>query len=99
MSLRRLSSSGSVYTLTAGKTDLELGTATSNPAGLDCSGTCFSYFPKNQTVTLTASPATGHSFDGWSGACSGTRTCTLGITENRPVTANFGPPATLYGDL
>lgn len=88
-------SSGNVYSLTVSKTGLGSGTVTSNPAGITCGSTCFNYFPEDQTVTLTASPATGHSFAGWSGACSGTGTCVLSMTENRSVTANFSPPATL----
>ncbi len=41
------------------------------------------------SVTLTAYPSTGYNFTGWSGACSGTGSCTVSMTANRSVTANF----------
>jgi hypothetical protein len=43
----------------------------------------------NTSVTLTATPALGSIFSGWSGACSGTGTCTVVITQARSVTATF----------
>ena len=49
------------------------------------------------TDTLTATPSTGYSFTGWSGACSGTGRCTLLMTSDKNVTATFTPlpPVTL----
>lgn len=42
------------------------------------------------TVTLTATPATGSVFAGWSGACSGgSATCQLTVTANVTATATF----------
>ena len=42
------------------------------------------------TVTLTATPATGSSFAGWSGGgCTGTGTCKLTLTSTMIVTAAF----------
>ncbi|MBK9246384.1 MAG: hypothetical protein IPM30_16385 [Burkholderiales bacterium] len=40
-------------------------------------------------MTLTAAAATGSTFAGWSGACSGTGTCTVSMTAARSVTATF----------
>ena len=41
-------------------------------------------------MALTASPATGFTFAGWSGACSGSNlTCNLTLTANTSVTATF----------
>src|SRR5439155_842933 len=43
------------------------GTVTSDPAGLDCSASCSARFPFGATVNLTAIPAPGSVFAGWSG--------------------------------
>ena len=43
------------------------------------------------SVTLTATPATGYIFAGWSGACSGTGTCQVTMTGPESVTAQFSP--------
>jgi hypothetical protein len=53
---------------------------------MNCSGT----FASGITVTLTATPATGSTFAGWSGGgCTGTGTCTLTLTSTMIVTAAF----------
>src|SRR4030095_5918505 len=52
-------------------------------------------------VTLTATPAAGSTFAGWSGACSGTGSCTVTMSAARSVTATFNattPVVTIYGD-
>jgi RHS repeat-associated protein/uncharacterized repeat protein (TIGR02543 family) len=70
------------------------GTVTSSPAGLDCGTVCRADFAPNTPVTLTASPATGSTFGGWSGACSGTAlTCTVTLDQARSVNATFLAPA------
>ncbi len=40
-------------------------------------------------MTLTAKPASGSTFAGWSGACSGTGTCRVSMVSNKSVTATF----------
>ena len=40
-------------------------------------------------VTVTATPATGSIFAGWSGACSGMGDCVVTMTTNLNVTATF----------
>ena len=44
------------FTLTVSKSGNGSGTVTSNPAALDCGGTCSADFSYNATVTLTATP-------------------------------------------
>jgi hypothetical protein len=65
------------------------GTVTSNPAGIDCGSSCSHDFAPSTSVTLTATAATGSTFTGWSGACSGNGSCTLTMSENRSATATF----------
>lgn len=60
-----------VKTETEGTCD-ESGKVTSNPAGIDCGGTCSASFECGQTVNLTATPVDGVTkFVGWSGDCAG----------------------------
>jgi hypothetical protein len=47
------------------------GTVTSTPSGIDCGSVCEAEFDADTPVTLTATPASGSTFTGWSGACSG----------------------------
>ena len=68
------------------------GSVTSTPAGIDCGSTCSGTFASGSTVTLTAVPAAGASFAGWSGACVGTGTCILSMTADHSVTATFSAP-------
>ncbi len=67
------------------------GTIHSSPApDMDCSsGTCSQSYAKGTVVTLTASPGTDAVFSGWTGACSGSATCTVTMDQPRMVTATF----------
>ncbi|GJL61396.1 MAG: hypothetical protein NPIRA04_00500 [Nitrospirales bacterium] len=78
------------------------GTVTSSPSGVNCSsGSCNTSFATGTVITLTATPASGQTFNNWSGACSGTTTsCQLTLDANQSVTATFmttPPPANLVG--
>jgi hypothetical protein len=66
-----------------------LGSITSLPVGINCSGTCNASFSIGSSVTLTAAPITGYYFAGWSGACSGSGTCTLTLSSNQTANASF----------
>ncbi len=84
-----------LFDLTVSKSGLGGGTVASSPAGIDCGATCSTTFASGTSVTLTATPAAGSSFTGWSGSeCSGTSTCTVVMSEARAVTAEFAvvPP-------
>lgn len=64
-------------------------------ASLQCetgnTGTCTTSHSEGTLLpTLTATPAPGYRFAGWSGDCGATSgACTLGMTANRSVTAKF----------
>jgi pimeloyl-ACP methyl ester carboxylesterase/sugar lactone lactonase YvrE len=68
------------------------GTVTSSPSGISCPGTCSAPFAYGTTVSLTASPARGYILAGWGGACSGTGTCALAMTNANSVSAGFEQP-------
>jgi hypothetical protein len=65
------------------------GTVTSSPAGISCSSNCSASFASGTQVTLTATAAGGWKFNGWSGACSGTGTCSVTMNSAQSVTATF----------
>jgi hypothetical protein len=82
------------YTLTLSKSGSGSGTVTSSPAGITCGSDCTQSYTSGTSVTLTATPATGSTFAGWSGTCTGTGTCTRTMTQDRSVTATFTATAT-----
>ena len=66
------------------------GTVTSVPAGINCGGACSFNFAHGTPVVLTAVPAAGSQFAGWSGGgCSGTSTCTVMLSSSLGVSATF----------
>ncbi|MTW23167.1 DNA/RNA non-specific endonuclease [Allochromatium palmeri] len=76
------------YTLSLSKAGQ--GTITSSPNGIDCGSTCSGSFEADTTVMLSATPAVGSLFNGWSGACSGTAsTCTVNMDSSKTVLATF----------
>ncbi len=67
------------YTLTTGTSPSGAGTITPATGKYD-SGT---------TLSVTATANTGYQFTGWSGACTGTGACSVTMTSDKSVTANF----------
>jgi len=66
------------------------GTVSSNAGGINCGNVCQASFTTARSVTLTATPAAGKTFLGWSGACSGTATtCTLTVNGSLSAKASF----------
>jgi hypothetical protein len=84
------------HTLSVAKAGAGGGSVSSSPAGIDCGGACSAPFYQGTAVTLTAAPAAGSSFAGWSGGgCSGTGTCTTTMDADKTVTAAFNAQHTL----
>ena len=78
------------FTLNVSKGGTGSGTVTSNPTGINCGADCSESYNSGTVVTLTASPAGGSTFAGWSGAgCSGTGTCNVTMNAAASVTATF----------
>jgi List-Bact-rpt repeat protein len=65
------------------------GTVTSDPSGINCGNDCTATFQTGNTVRLMAAPASGSTFAGWSGACSGTGDCMLTMNTDQTVSARF----------
>ena len=65
------------------------GMVTSSPAGINCGKTCNSLFSSGTVVALTARAVGYTVFAGWSGACTGTGTCTVTMNADKSVTATF----------
>ena len=77
------------------------GAIASSPGGFTCNASCSASFSSGTSVTLTASPASGSAFFGWSGACSGTGSCVTTLSPAPSVTANFnvGSPVNISGTV
>src|SRR4029434_8488772 len=81
------------YTLTVAKSGTGVGDVTAT--GINCGTDCSELYASGTYVTLTAIPAGGSSFAGWSGTgwsgsgCPGTADCTMTISSNTTVMAMF----------
>jgi hypothetical protein len=67
------------------------GTVTSTDGFINCPGLCSHTYVYNTPVTLIANPAQGWSFTGWSGACTGTGSCVVTMSQAQSVGAAFSP--------
>jgi hypothetical protein len=83
-----ISTTGQIF---VGKSGTGTGTVTSNPAGIDCGGSCVSSFDSGASVVLTAAPSTGSQFAQWQGCDSvAGNKCTVSINSAiKNVTARF----------
>jgi hypothetical protein len=66
------------------------GNVASSPSGIICGSDCSEPFASGTSVTLTATPAKGSIFKGWSGGgCKGTTKCTVVVSGSTSVSALF----------
>jgi len=65
------------------------GSVTSTIAGIDCGTDCTETYESTEQVSLIATSEVGFTFDGWSGACTGTGACDFDMSMDRSVTATF----------
>ncbi|MET0553423.1 MAG: ELWxxDGT repeat protein [Vicinamibacteria bacterium] len=61
----------------------------------DASAQCSYFYAQDETVTLTPAAAAGSGFVGWTGACSGTGSCTVAVDGHEAVGAMFEGPRDL----
>jgi hypothetical protein len=79
--VRAGSGSGVVSGSTAAQPDVSV---------VNCGSVCRVSLLRGTVVTLTANPAAGSTFTGWSGSCRGSSpSCTVTMSQARWVTANF----------
>lgn len=83
------------YSLTLAK--VGNGTVTSNPAGITCGTTCANNFTSGAIVTLSAVPASGYTFTGWTGTAEDCTDGSLTMNANKACTANFTASTTPTG--
>ena len=87
-------------TLTVTRNGTGSGTVTSVPSGVTCDADCSAPYGVGTVVTLNAAPASGSTFAGWSGACSGSGGCAVTMSAAAAVTATFNlvspPPSMEY---
>jgi len=74
--------------LTVNKTGTGSGTVAS-VSGINCGSDCSESYSDGESVVLTAVADADSTFTGWSGDCSGTGACTVTMSTDRNVTANF----------
>ena len=77
------------YMLSVAANGAGTGSITSNTGGINCPGTCQASYAHGSTVILSATPGAGSAFAGWSGACTGTGTCSLTMDAVKNVTGTF----------
>ena len=81
---------GSFGDLFISKSGTGSGTVISGAGGrINCGSDCTDAYTKGTEVTLTATPAFGSTFAGWSGGCTGTGSCTVTMNGKLVVTATF----------
>ena len=69
------------------------GTVTGTAGGINCGVTCSAALASGSSITLTAIPASGSVFSGWSDACAGlTPTCQVVMDAKKNVMATFWVP-------
>jgi hypothetical protein len=75
--------------LTITKAGTCTGTVTSSLAGISCGADCSEAYTPGTVVTLSATADGSSTFGGWTGACTGTGSCSVTMDAAKTVTAIF----------
>lgn len=99
--LTKSGSAPSSYSVTVTKAGDGQGTVRADNGSLACGSICQANYSSGTRVTLSALASVGSAFTGWSGACTGTESCTLAISATTSVTATFisSSSATYRGNI
>lgn len=81
--------SNSIHTVTTSKSGTGAGKIFTLDGNIDCGADCIEIYAAGTNVAISAEPEPGSTFTGWSGACTGTGSCTVSIDANKSLTANF----------
>ena len=85
------------FSVTVVKTGSGQATVVSSPSAIDCGAICEGHFPTLSAVTLTASPAAGHSVVAWSGCLSNGDQCLIPVlSEDTEVTIEINDPDVIF---
>ena len=87
------------YKLAVGLAGDGAGTVTAAGDAISCPPACSQSFPAGTQVQLSASPAPGSVFAGWSGACAGTGTCQPALAADTTLVARFEKAAPVPAQL
>lgn len=88
-SLAQTAHTAFLNTVSVSKSGRGKGKIASSPGGISCGKVCSHGYGYGTSAQLTARPATGSRFVGWSGACKGARKCTLTVVDDVAVGARF----------
>lgn len=71
-------------------TSVSAGSGSISGTGISCPGDCSEYFDYGDWVTLTATPASGYAFSGWTGACAGQgASCSVYMDSSKSTAVSF----------
>jgi glucose/arabinose dehydrogenase/PKD repeat protein len=79
----------SLTVLSVATTGSGTGTVSSSDGAIICGTRCSASYTSGTQLALTASPAAGSTFAGWSGGCSGAGDCQVTMDAAKTVTATF----------
>lgn len=77
--------------LTVSRAGAVAGEIRSDLPGVDCTSACTTLWNQGSAVSLTATPSATTRFVHWAGACTGSGTCSLTLTQALSAVAVFGP--------